>query len=106
MKKYRLIITANGVFTGVRHKEMRGGKQQRPDFERKQTGVKTFISSLCVNESHYSCAKIKRLYLSSELNRLYNKKVDDEIKLCITFKKMCELTRCFKILMCGSVLVL
>lgn len=64
---------------------MHGGKRERPDFEQKQAKVKAFISSLCVNESHFSRARTKRLYLSSELSvaklhSVYNMKVDDELK--------------------------
>lgn len=83
MKTRRLITIARGVFTGVGHTEMRGGKREHPDFQRKKAEVKAFISSLRVNESHYSRARTKRLYLSSELSvaklhSAYNKKVDDE----------------------------
>lgn len=42
---------------------MRGGKRERHDFEQKQAEVKAFISSLRVNESHYSRARTKESFI-------------------------------------------
>lgn len=81
-----MLTIAKGKFSGKGFKDRRGGKRANRDQECKEKEVMEFIKQLRVSESHYSRAKTKRLYLSSELSvselhRTYNKKVPTELKV-------------------------
>nr|CAH7714516.1 unnamed protein product [Callosobruchus chinensis] len=67
-------------------KENRGGDTRTSKFLEKLNAVKSFISQLQGNESHYGRNKSRRIYVSSEYNisvlwQLYNKNSPDSLKV-------------------------